>query len=488
MVLLLQHALVYCRNSITSAKVEGAIAASTTKDMFYGCSSLKSLDLSGLDTSRVTDMSSMFYGCSSLKFLDMSGLNASSVTDMSSMFSGCSSLRSLDLSSFDTSRVTGMSHMFYGCSSLGSLDLSSFDTSKVTGTDMFHMFEGCSGLRTVVLGAAFSFRHFFDSLPTPQGENLTGKWLSSADGKAYAPEAVPNNVAATYAAQTKADISGAVISGIPTKMMATGSQLTPKPVVTFNGERLVEGRDRDYIVSYGANVEPGVGAGSVTVSAAKRGNFTGSVTVYFDIETKIVFPDVDYDNDWFAPAVTFVSSRGLITGYADSGEFGPLDTLTRGQLATILWRNACPDEAASYDASEAVNETGLSGVDDHEYYTAAANWAVREGIITGFEREDGTYDFAASCPVSFEQLITILSRLGATSDEVAAAGDDLSEFLDGDNASPWSRSPIAWAAEKGLVGGYENEDGTRTLAPGEDVSRGRAATVLMRAFDLGIMG
>lgn len=68
-----------------------------------------------------------------------------------------------------------------------------------------------------------------------------------------------------------------------------------------------------------------------------------------------------------------MSSRGLITGYADSGKFGPLDTLTRGQLATILWRNACPDEAASYDASKAVNETGLFGVADHEYYTAAAN-------------------------------------------------------------------------------------------------------------------
>lgn len=126
-------------------------------------------------------------------------------------------------------------------------------------------------------------------------------------------------------------------------------------------------------MSYGANVEPGVGAGSVTVSAAEAGNFTGSVTVFFDIEKKITFPDVDYDNDWFAPAVTFVSSRGLITGYADSGEFGPLDTLTRGQLATILWRNACPDEAASYDASTARNETGLSGVSDGEYYTAAAN-------------------------------------------------------------------------------------------------------------------
>lgn len=517
-------------SSIISAKIEGAIAISTATGMFCNCSSLKSLDLSGLDaskvedmsgldtsnvtdmfgmfkgcaslqsldltpldTSKVTGMSRMFWDCRSLKFLDLSGLDASSVEDMSHMFENCSSFESLDLSGLDASNVTDMSDMFWDCSSLESLDLSGLDTSNVE--DMSAMFVGCPGLRTVTLGEKFSFVNPYPypygeydccCLPWPRGESLTGKWLSSADGKAYAPEVVPNNVAATYTAQTKADISDAVISGIPTKMTATGSQLAPEPVVAFNGERLVEGRD--YIVSYGANVEPGVGAGSVTVSAAKGGNFTGSVTVYFDIEKKIVFPDVDYDNDWFAPAVTFVSSRGLITGYADSGEFGPLDTLTRGQLATILWRNAYPDEAASYDASEAVIETGLSGVDDHEYYTAAANWAVREGIITGFEREDGTYDFAASSPVSFEQLITILSRLGATSDEVAAAGDDLSEFLDGDNASPWSRSPIAWAAEKGLVGGYENEDGTRTLAPGEDVSRGRAATVLMRAFDLGIMG
>ena len=463
---------------------EDGYTSASTGGMFYGCSRLSTLDLSGLDTSNVEDMYCMFYGCSKLESLDLSGLDTSNVEDMYCMFYGCSKLESLDLSGLGASKVENMSSMFCNCSKLKSLDLSGLDTSKVKY--MFEMFEGCFALRTVVLGLAFSFRGYGSYLPTPRGESLTGKWLSSADGKAYASEAVPNNVAATYTMQAKADISGAVISDVPAKMTATGSQLAPKPVVTFNGDRLVE--DKDYAVSYGENVEPGVGAGSVTVSAVEGGNFTGFVAVFFDIEKKITLPDVDYGNDWFAPAVTFVSSRGLITGYADSGEFGPLDTLTRGQLATILWRNACPDEAASYDASEAVNETGLSGVDDHEYYTAAANWAVREGIITGFEREDGTYDFAASSPVSFEQLITILSRLGATSDEVAAAGDDLSEFLDGDNASPWSRSPIAWAAEKGLVGGYENEDGTRTLAPGEDVSRGRAATVLMRAFDLGIMG
>ena len=34
--------------------------------MFYYCSSLTSLDLSGWDTGNVTNMSSMFYGCKSL--------------------------------------------------------------------------------------------------------------------------------------------------------------------------------------------------------------------------------------------------------------------------------------------------------------------------------------------------------------------------------------------------------------------------------------
>ena len=117
------------------------------------------------------------------------------------------------------STATGM---FFGCSSLESLDLSGLDASSVE--DMFGMFDDCSGLRTVTFGEKFSFvnppypyPYSYDRcyLPTPQGEKLTGKWLSSADGKAYEPEAIPDNVAATYTAQVKVDISGAVISDIP---------------------------------------------------------------------------------------------------------------------------------------------------------------------------------------------------------------------------------------------------------------------------------
>ena len=201
-----------------------------------------------------------------------------------------------------------------------------------------------------------------------------------------------------------------------------------------------------------------------------------------------VFPDVDYSS-WYGKAVTYVASKGLITGYAagdKAGQFGVGDTLTRAQLATILWRNACPEEAASYDAASAKDATGIAGSADGMYYTAAANWAVKNGVISGFVRDDGTKDFAADETVSFEQLVTILARLCATPGELASAGSDLSAFADGADASGWSRSAFAWAAGKGLVEGYDTPSG-KMLSPGEDVARERVAVVLMRAFEMGIL-
>ena len=81
---------------------------------------------------------SYFCECTNLQSINLTGLNTSNVTDMSYMFADCTALTSLDLSNFNTSSVTNMSHMFYNCESLTSLDLSSFDTSNVT--DMSYMF------------------------------------------------------------------------------------------------------------------------------------------------------------------------------------------------------------------------------------------------------------------------------------------------------------------------------------------------------------
>lgn len=197
------------------------------------------------------------------------------------------------------------------------------------------------------------------------------------------------------------------------------------------------------------------------------------------------FTDVDYSS-WYAPGVDFVAGRGLMKGYEGTTIFGVGSALTRGELATILWRNACPDEAAAYDPATAKDTTGIAGSADGMFYTAAANWAVEKGVIKGIERPGGALDFAADEPVTFEQLATILGRLCAAPGEVAAAGSDLSAFVDGADASEWSAPYLKWAADKGLVEGYDEPAGKR-LSPGENASRERAATVLMRAFELGVL-
>ena len=117
--------------------------------MFYGCSSLKGIDLSGFKTDNVTDMAGMFYGCSSLTSLDVSSFNTENVTSMWSMFYNCSALTSLDVSNFKTDNLEGMAYMFRGCSSLTSLDVSGFNNGKVTQTT--ELFRDCSNLKNLKL-------------------------------------------------------------------------------------------------------------------------------------------------------------------------------------------------------------------------------------------------------------------------------------------------------------------------------------------------
>lgn len=142
------------RKSIAAARIEQGVSVETCRYLFYGCSSLASVDLSGLDTSKVTSLSSMFTDCSSLASLDLSSLDTSSVTSLSFMFDGCASLTSLDLTSLDTSNATSLSYMFSGCSSLETLDLSALDTSNVT--DIRFLFSGCSSLSTVYVSGLFA--------------------------------------------------------------------------------------------------------------------------------------------------------------------------------------------------------------------------------------------------------------------------------------------------------------------------------------------
>ncbi|EPP1020885.1 BspA family leucine-rich repeat surface protein, partial [Listeria monocytogenes] len=117
----------------------------TTESMFENCYNLTEFDVSGLDTSAVTNMKKMFYNCRTLEELDLSNLDTSSVNNMNSMFGYCESLEKLNVSNFDTSSVNDMYYMFRDCKALEKLDVSNFDTSSVT--NMGGMFVNSTSLK-----------------------------------------------------------------------------------------------------------------------------------------------------------------------------------------------------------------------------------------------------------------------------------------------------------------------------------------------------
>jgi methionine-rich copper-binding protein CopC len=88
-----------------------------------------------------------------------------------------------------------------------------------------------------------------------------------------------------------------------------------------------------------------------------------------------VFTDVE-SGQWYTDAVSWAVSNGLISGYGN-GQFGVNDSVTREQLAFILWR---------YAGSPAPAQKALAFADAEQvspYAGEALRWAFENGILSG---------------------------------------------------------------------------------------------------------
>ena len=91
------------------------------------------------------------------------------------------------------------------------------------------------------------------------------------------------------------------------------------------------------------------------------------------------FADVKADM-WYTDAIVWANANGIVAGYDDS-TFGLGDSITREQLATILYRYA---QLKDYDVTEKADLTGytdstaISG-----YAVEAMQWANANGIVNG---------------------------------------------------------------------------------------------------------
>jgi len=195
-------------SSLTSFNTENLDTGRTTSmaRMFRDVA-LTSLDLTGFDTSAVTDMSYMFYNCNKLHTLDVTGWDTGNVTTtrcmfyfdnklvnligeegwvlnnvetVQSMFRACTALETVDVTNWDLSKVTTFSGFFcsnsdntgamalkelvgmenwniqlletldsafYGCGQLETMDMSGWNVSNLTSAN--HAFTDCYKLKNV---------------------------------------------------------------------------------------------------------------------------------------------------------------------------------------------------------------------------------------------------------------------------------------------------------------------------------------------------
>jgi len=93
--------------------------------MFRGLPEVVTIDLSGLSTDMVSNMSYMFSNCPKLVSITFGSLfNTENVLDIGGMFYSCTSLTSLDLSRFNTTKINCDDWMFYDCGLLTSITIS----------------------------------------------------------------------------------------------------------------------------------------------------------------------------------------------------------------------------------------------------------------------------------------------------------------------------------------------------------------------------
>lgn len=183
------------------------------------------------------------------------------------------------------------------------------------------------------------------------------------------------------------------------------------------------------------------------------------------IEYKKAFHDVAPE-DWHSDAVQYVVSHQLFEG--TSGEtFAPSDTMTRGMLASVLYR------LEDKPSSQAKNFTDITS----EIWCAdAVSWAASSGITNGY----GDGSFAPNEDISREQLFAMLYRYAKATGLDTAVKSDLTAYQDANEVDDYAKDAILWAVGCGLMKGR----GNACLSPNEPVTRAETSVILQRLVSL----
>ena len=224
----------------------------------------------------------------------------------------------------------------------------------------------------------------------------------------------------------------------------------------------------------------------VTVKVSNKDNAAnykfadeGKTVVEFKVvdPAKVKFDDVTSDS-WAFDAVAAVSKgdgfAGYMNGYNGTKIFGANDTITRGQVACVLFNLAGGETDHYYyggdnSFSEIEGYKSFDDVNGKMYYGKAIAWAKQTGVVNGYA--DGT--FRPDQPVTREEFACMLANYAQKTGAFKASdGSALAKLADAGQVSAWAKDSVAWAVENKLMGNGG------TVNPSANITRAETACMV----------
>ena len=160
----------------------------------------------------------------------------------------------------------------------------------------------------------------------------------------------------------------------------------------------------------------------------------------------------------FYAVYEWIGHSHYVIGFPD-GTFGPDNSITRGQVATIIAR-ACLD--GFVEGSDYGNPGNYNDVDSHWAASAIAYCSLR-GVFAGYE--DGT--FRPDRNISRQELATVVARLAGVQ-----ANQGLT-FSDSGDVANWALNGVYTNVANGWVNGYEDN----TFRPLQNITRAETVKI-----------
>ena len=174
------------------------------------------------------------------------------------------------------------------------------------------------------------------------------------------------------------------------------------------------------------------------------------------------FTDV-FEKDWFYDDAMFVYKNGLMLGTSKT-LLSPHGTVTRGMMATILWR---------MEGSLAPKgENSFTDVEAGRWYADAITWTAENGIFAGYSKDK----FGPDDPITREQLTAIFYRYADYKGYKLTVTGNLDKFEDADKITDYAKMVMQWAVGNGLIKGKTEN----LLDPQGTATRAEIAAMLHR--------